>query len=226
MRLRDIAENADMTRSNALRMLQTLQELGYVRQSKDSSQYELTLRTFEIGARIVSRDSLVSAAQAVLVSLSEKVPDNILLTVRDGLECVVVDRIQSRTFVRTFAHLGVRTPLHVISGGKILLAYAPEDVIAEASKNLVKMTERTITDPVQLQAELETIRQRKFSLAVGEVNDVVKGVAVAVHGRNGEVAAALSISGPMGQLGPEKIDSYVQLLRTHASRIEADWHSR
>lgn len=223
MRLRDIAQQADITRSNAFHLLQTLQDLGYVRQCDNSTQYELTLKVFEIGARVISRNSLISIAHPILVDLSEKVPDNILLSVRDGIWSVVVDRIQSRTFVRTFAHLGARAPLHVVSGGKLLLAYAPEDVVAAACANLTRITDRTITDPKKLQGEISLIRKRGYALAIGEVNDVVKGVAVPVHSRHGDVAAALSISGPMDRLGPDKVETYVGLLRAHAAKIETAW---
>lgn len=223
MRLRDIAEQSDMTRSNAFRMLQSLQELGFVRQLDSSTQYDLTLKAFEIGARVLNRNSLVSIAHPILVELSERVPHNIILSMRDGLFSVVVDRIESRAFVRTFAFVGARAPLHLTSGGKVLLAFAGPEVIAAACANLVRMTERTITDPKRMEEQIATIREQGFATAIGEVNDVVKGIAVPVRSRHGDVVAALSISGPMEQLAPGLIETYFGYLRDHATRIEAAW---
>lgn len=223
MRLRDISDAAEMTRSNALKLLQTLRELGYVRQIENSTRYEMTLKTFEIGARRMASDSLVIAAHPVLQRLAEIVPHNVLLSVRDGLSSLVIDRIESRAFVRTFAYLGARAPLHVVSGGKLLLAFAPEQVIDEAARNLTKFTENTITDPDQLRAELARIRDTDIATAYHEVNDAAQGVSVPVRSRYGEVVAALGISGPFEKMDEATLQSNATLLKDHAARIEAAW---
>ncbi|MFV0244533.1 MAG: IclR family transcriptional regulator [Qingshengfaniella sp.] len=223
LRLRDIAAMADLTRSNAFRMLQTLRDLDYVRQAGDGSHYELTLRIFEIGARKVATSSLVSAAHPVLQRLSEKVSENVMLSVREGLSSVAVDRIESRAFVRTFAHLGARAPLHVVSGGKVLLAFASDEVIAQAAETLTRFTENTITDAAHLARELAEIRERGYATAFHEVNDAARGVAAPVRSRHGDVAAAISISGPMEDISPDLILRYAALLREHAILIEQAW---
>lgn len=223
MRLSDIARENGMTRSNAFTMLQTLQDLDYVRQCHDSTLYELTLKMFEIGARPVGRSGLVSVAHPVLMLLSEQAPENVILSVRDGTLGVVVDRIQSKAYVQTFAQLGARAPLHAVSGGKLLLAHAPEHIVDSVSANLKRFTDRTIVDPVALREELARIRTQGYAVTHGEINDYVKGVAYPVRDRFGLVAAALSVSGPMERLGPEKIEHYVDLLQRHAAKIEAAW---
>lgn len=223
MRLRDVSAQSEMTRSNAFRMLQTLRDLGYVRKTDNGSQYELTLKTFEIGARKVASNSLVSAAHPILQRLSEKVSENVMLSIREGLTSLVVDRIESSAFVRTFAYLGARAPLHVVSGGKVLLAFGHAELFDEMSGNLVRFTENTITDPVRLAEELKAIRERGYSTAFHEINDAARGVAVPVYSRLGEVAAAISISGPMEDLSQSLIDHYAALLKEHATQIEQAW---
>lgn len=223
MRLRDIARQAEITRSNALRLLQSMRDLGYVRQVENSTRYELTLKTFEIGARKMASDSLVTAAHPILLQLAETVPHNVLLSVREGLSSVVVDRIESRSFVRTFAYLGARAPLHAVSGGKVLLAFAPEEVIAEVSRNLEGFTANTITNPEKLAQELSSVRTRGYATTSKELNDVVQGISVPVRSRYGDVAAALSVSGPHQTVGAESIEQNVALLKLHAEKIEAAW---
>jgi DNA-binding IclR family transcriptional regulator len=223
MRLRDVAAAAEITRSNAFRMLQTLRDLDYVRQTVDGAQYELTLKVFEIGARKVALNSLVAVAHPVLQRLSEKVTENVMLSVREGMTSVIVDRIESRSFVRTFAYLGARAPLHAVSGGKLLLAYAPQEVIEAAAQNLTRYTENTITDRESLIEELDAIRARGYATAFHEINDAARGVAAPVRARHGEVAAALSISGAMEDFSPALIETYVGLLEEHAALIERAW---
>ncbi|WP_334191939.1 IclR family transcriptional regulator [Pararhodobacter sp.] len=223
MRLRDVAAATDMTRTNAFRMLQTLRELGYVDQTEDGAQYSLTLRLFEIGARRRASDTLVQVAHPVLQRLSGLVPENVMLSMREGMTSVVVDRIESRAFVRTFAYLGARAPLHAVSGGKCILAFESDEVIAEAEKTLTRFTERTITDRARLREELAQIRDRGYATAYHEVNDAARGVAVPIRSRFGRVAAAISISGPMPGYSPDLVEEYVRHLKTHAAMIEEAW---
>ncbi|NDW01893.1 IclR family transcriptional regulator [Salipiger sp. PrR002] len=223
MRLRDVSAAAEMTRSNALRMLQTLQELGYVRQAEGSSLYEMSLKAFQIGASRVSQDGLVTAAHPIVQELADKVEANVLLSVRDGAHCVVVDRIESRAFVRTFAHLGAREPLQAVSAGKVLLAYSSAAVFEMVAANLAPLTPRTIVTREALEAEMEKVRAQGFATTEGEVKQDAKGIAVPVRGRLGDVVAALTASGPLAQMSDEELHRYVALLRDHAARIEAAW---
>ena len=222
-RLSDIARMNGMTRSNAFHLLQTLQDLDYVRQVEDSTLYELTFKTFEIGARAASRNTLIAAAHPELVRLSERVPENVMLNTRDGLMNLAADRIESRSVVRTLAHLGARTPLQLVSGGKVQLAWAPESLVAQVCRNLVAVTERTVTDPEVLRAQLAQIRAQGYGVAIGEVNEAAKGVACPLRNRHGDVVAAVSIAGPMDRLGDELIAHYVTLLRETITRIETAW---
>ncbi len=52
-----------------------------------------------------------------------------------------------------FTVLGNRVPIHCTGCGKVWLAYQPESVFASivAEEGLPRYTERTITDPGQLQ---------------------------------------------------------------------------
>lgn len=223
MRLKDIADANGMTSSNTHRMLQTLQDLDYVRQCPESLTYELTLKSFEIGARAMRRDTLLSAAHPAMVTLSEQVGENVLLSVRDGTMNVVVDRIESRNYARTFAYLGARAQLNLVSAGKMLLAHAPEHIVDTVCRSLEKQSDLTVTDPDVLRADLVRIRAQDHAIAVGEVNGYVKGVACPIRDRHGLVVAALSVSGPMERLSPERIEEYVGLLRDQIRRIEANW---
>lgn len=223
MRLSEIARQNGITRSNAFNLLQTLQELDYVRQADDSTLYEITLRAFEIGARSLQRNSLIAVAHPFLLWLAEQVPENVMLNVRDGLFNVVADRIESRAVVRTLAYIGARGPLSAISSGKVLLAHAPDSVIDAVAHSLVAFTSRTITDPAALRAELARIRAQGYAVAIGEVNDDAKGVSSPLRNRHGDVVAAISIAGPMDRLSEALIAHYVALQQEAIRRIEAAW---
>ena len=66
----EIAELAGLARPTTYRMLQTLQQLGYVRNI--GGRFEVTPRVLRLGAGYLGRRSLAAKAQPVLDQLSEE----------------------------------------------------------------------------------------------------------------------------------------------------------
>lgn len=223
VRLREIAEASELTRTNAFRILQTLRDLGYVVQNDDGTHYELSYKLFEMGARKVGSNTLVNSAHDILLALSHELPENVMLSVREGLLSVVVDRIESRAFVRSFAYLGARAPVHTVSAGKVLLAHAPEAVIAEAAGKLTRLTEHTITTEAELRTVLQAVRDNGYATAQHESAMHACGLAVPIWSRFGTVLAALSVSSPTLDLSRDGVAAYVPILQDHAARIQRAW---
>jgi IclR family acetate operon transcriptional repressor len=96
--------------------------------------------------------------------------------------------------------------------GKMLLAIA-DDPAAEVAAlgTLQRFTERTVTEPLLLVAELEAIRGRGWSLNDGERDPGVRAIAVAVPHAGGP-AAAVAVQGPDVRLPDERLASVVALL--------------
>lgn len=118
-----------------------------------------------------------------------------------------------------FTMLGNRVPLHCTGCGKVLLAYQLDSVIASiiAEAGLPRYTEATITDPGQLQQELEMIRRQGYAVDNGEQEEGVRCFAVPIYNAKGKVVAAMSISGPSS-----RVDSrHVPTLLPHLKRISA-----
>ena len=65
---------------------------------------------------------------------------------------------------------------------------------------LVAYTERTITNPQALAAELVRVRERGYAEAVGERERDLNALAAPVIGRAGELAAILGLQGPAARL--------------------------
>src|SRR5882724_2773304 len=136
-----------MTRSNAHRLLQTLCTLGYVRHDPAHGQYESTLRLFELGAGVAMR-----------------LDENVILSVRDGHEVLVLDRVEGTRALRTYTPLGARSPMHSTSPGKLLLAYASPDVVDAVARALTKFSPQTIANRLQLDAEVARIHQQGYAV--------------------------------------------------------------
>lgn len=215
----ELGRELGISRSNAHRLLQTLAALGYVRQDQERRLYEPTLRLFELGSAVVAHQDIRTISQPVMRALGRQVDENVILSVRDGSEVVVLDRIEGTRTLRTYTPLGSRNPMHCTSAGKILLAHAPADIVDDVMGSLRKFTAHTIVTAAKLRAELQHIRMQGFAIAQAEWREDVGGVCAPIRQSDGSIAAALGVSGPIGRVNPARIKSLLPQLLAAANDI-------
>ena len=221
--LSDVARRADMPRAAARRFLRTLETLGYVRGSGDgtSRTYALTPRVLELGFSYLSALSLPEIVQPHLERLSRDVDESVSAAVLDGTDIVYVARVPTRRIMSVRITIGTRFPAYATSMGRVLLAGLPEgesDAAAAASP-LLPLTDRTVTDPGALRAELARVREQGWSLVDGELEPGLRSIAVPLRDRTGAVVAALNVSTSATRDTVDRVvDVYLPALRSAATR--------
>jgi IclR family transcriptional regulator, acetate operon repressor len=120
-----------------------------------------------------------------------------------------------------FTKVGMQLEAYCSGIGKVLLAHLPAHIQVEyiASGPFIALTDRTITDPVLLKAELEQVTAQGFALDDEEVVTGLQCVAVPVQNFGGEVVAAISASRAARADGWSWQDRNLTLLRAAASEI-------
>jgi DNA-binding IclR family transcriptional regulator len=114
----------------------------------------------------------------------------------------------------------MRWPAHATSTGKVLLAALSDEGLDALLKwPLQALTPRTITDRRALRRELQRVRDRGYATGIEELEPGYMAVAVPVHGRDGQVVAAVGIGGPRVRLDPERLAAIAKTLPQHAARI-------
>jgi DNA-binding IclR family transcriptional regulator len=106
-----------------------------------------------------------------------------------------VDFIPGGASVVSMARLGRPSVGHATAAGKVVLAFAG----AEPTE-LQPYTDRTITDPARLAAELAAVRDQGWAEAEGEREPDLNALAAPVRGRAGELVAVLGLQGPAARL--------------------------
>jgi DNA-binding IclR family transcriptional regulator len=163
-----------------------------------------------------------SAARPVLVELSETSRETVHLAVLDGDEVINVEQISGPHLVRDTNWVGRRTPLHCVANGKALLAFrSPAEIEQVLAGQLPRFTDRTITDPHLLRAELAAVRQCGYAQALGEIEDGLNAIAGPIRDASGAVIAAISVSGPAYRVTPDRIAELGALTRSAAVKISA-----
>jgi IclR family transcriptional regulator, pca regulon regulatory protein len=213
--LSDVARRAGIPRAAAGRFLRTLATLGYVR--SDGRLFALTPRVLELGFSYLSALSLPEIVQPHLEELSHEVGESVSAAVLDGSDVVYIARVPTRRIMSVRITIGTRFPAFATSLGRVLLAGLPEAAaraVVEASA-LDALTARTLTDPASLAAELDRVRAQGWALVDGELEPGLRSIAAPLHGRSGEVVAAVNISTSATR------DSVERLVEEHLPRLRA-----
>lgn len=211
MALSNLAEEIDLNISTVHRLLNTLRLRGFIEQEEDSGKYYLGLKTFEIGNAAKKNINLISIAKPYMQDLVDQCNETTNLAILDEGEVVYIEQVASTNMVKMFAQIGSRGPAYCTGTGKCLLAYEDPDKWSElfAKMEFRKFTDNTKVDSEVLRAELKEIRQRGYAIDRGEMEEGVRCVAAPIRNHEGEVIAAVSVSGPSIRLTEKYIEEEV-----------------
>lgn len=131
-------------------------------------------------------------ADPVLQRIGAATGETVNLAIPRGQSVVQIAQVDSRYMLGASNWVGVDVPAHCSALGKVFYAYGRIPVPAGT---LERRTPRTLTAG-QLRRELRAVRERGYASTRGELEPGLDAVAVPVHGHDGEVVAALSVSGP------------------------------
>lgn len=218
-RLPEVARASGITKTKVFRILKTLETNGYVIQEA-SQTFFLHQKAYLLGQQAKRQWDLARVARVELDALAEATKENVHLVVRDGLSSVVVDLRQSPHPIRMYAEIGRRGPLHAGGTPKVLLAFAPKDVLGRVLEDgLPPFTGETTTAPEVLLASLERIRQDGYHVALSDLDEGAFSIAAPIRNLKAEVIAALSVAGPVMRLNQTLEAQYIALVTQAAERI-------
>jgi IclR family acetate operon transcriptional repressor len=134
----------------------------------------------------------------VLAELMERTGETATLSLPGEREAMTVDSVPSRSSVVSMARLGRPSLSHATAVGKVMLAFGGGPLPRE--RDLVALTDRTITDRATLEAAVSEVRERGYATVFGEREVDVNAIATPVRDRAGGLAAIVGIQGPAARL--------------------------
>jgi DNA-binding IclR family transcriptional regulator len=191
--LTEIGRRTGLPLATAHRLVAELVRLHGL-EREEGGTYRIGVRLWEIGSLAPIRGGLRELAMPFMEDLYEATHENIQLAVRIGLQAMILEKISGRDSVQIVTRVGGRLPLHATGVGKVLLAYAPPEVLeAVLAQPLEPMVPGTIVDPDRLRADLDGVRSRGWSLTRDEMTVGAMSLGAPVRGPEGQVVAALSV---------------------------------
>ncbi len=221
----DLSNELGLNKSNIHRLVKTLCTLGYVSQCPDRS-YRASLKIWKLGTMVMNHTNLAQLATTAMNSLAQATGESVHLSVRDGLKVLYIEKIDSAQSVRAYTVRGGSAPLHCVATGKVLLAYNYDALRAPIAGTLEAFTPKTITTLKALDAEIASIRKTGLAINAGEYRADVGGIAAPILDDDGNVLAAIGISGPLSRLPRTKIKELSPLVSSAAASVSQLIRSR
>jgi DNA-binding IclR family transcriptional regulator len=190
--LTEIATAADLPVSTAHRLIGELEEWDALERDLDG-RYVVGRRLWKVGTLAPVARELREACLPAMQDLYEVTHENVQVAVREGMQALYIERIHGKASVRTLSRPGAPLPLHATGVGKVLLAWAPRDVVEACLQNLPSITRYTITERGRMLRELASVRRQGYGRTAEEMGYGTRSLAVPVLGPDGQVVAALGL---------------------------------
>src|ERR1700738_4260283 len=199
----DIARALGVHRSTALRLLATLERRGLVERAPSRAKYHLGLRLPQRASLVSGDFDLRNLARSVCAGLAETLGETVTLDVLEGGEIVPIEQASGSSSVVSVNWLGRRTPVHCTASGKVILAFA-DDIVRQRvlARPLEPLTPRSIVDVSELEKQLAAARIAGYARTFEELEMGLDAIAAPVYSADGEVVAAIDVSGPAHRLQP------------------------
>ena len=204
----EISSLVNLHKSTVHRLLSTLIYKGYVVQDEESSKYKITFKLFELGSKKVHKLDLLEISRPYTKMLMESVNEVVHLIIREETDIVYIDKVEANNTISMASRIGKRNPMYCTATGKAILAYLPEEEIREVwnKSKIVKLTKKTNTDFILFKKELQEVKKNGYAIDDEENEIGVKCVGAPIFDMNGDVVAAISVTGPVTRITDDKID--------------------
>ncbi|NLK63528.1 MAG: IclR family transcriptional regulator [Tissierellia bacterium] len=203
----EISDLVSLHKSTVHRLLSTLIYKGYVVREEETSKYKITFKLFELGSKKVHKLDLLKISRPYTKMLMESVNEVVHLIIREDTDIVYIDKVEANNTISMASRIGKRNPMYCTATGKAILAFLPEDEVLKVWNNskIIKLTKNTNTDFILFKKELQTIKEKCYAIDDEENEIGVKCVGAPIFDMNGNVVAAISVTGPVTRITDDKI---------------------
>ena len=216
--LGQLAGLMSVPKSTLMRLLDSMEANGYVLQVPAQRGYVAGSRSVELSLQILQGTNVRRDCRGVLRKLVGKLGETCNLTVQDAGRVLYIERIETTQLLRMHLDPGTWVPMHCTASGKLFLASMPlaerRHVLAGLALN--RHSPRTITDPVQLERELDEIAKRGIGVDNEEFVGGMIAVAVPVRNEDGRVVAAIACHAPTARVSLFELYAGVRHMREAA----------
>lgn len=219
--LTHLSDVTGMAPSTVHRLLTSLANHGMVMNDPDTGAWTIGLKAFEIGNAYLRFRKLGTISRPFLKQLMEESGETANIGIEEGGDVVFISQVESHAPMRAFFRPGRRGPIHASGIGKAILStWADKDVAhLLAGRELAHFTDKTRDSLPALLQDIQTIRQRGWSVDDEEHTLGMRCVAAPIFNEYGETIAGISISGPSVRINDERLSLLGPAVRERADAL-------
>lgn len=207
--LTEIAGQIGLHKSTVHRLLTTLEDRGFVIRDSATEKYRLGLKIWELSVHLAEGDDPAILLQPRMEQLRDQLGETVSLYLLDGTDRLRIQAVQSNQAIRRVAPVGARLPLFVGASSKVLVAYAGEAVLHQV---LESPEWPAGVDREEYMTQLDHIRDIGYATSYEEREPGAAAVSAPIFDRRGQLAAALSVSGPVSRMSPQTLKEFAPVL--------------
>jgi len=216
----ELIASTKVPRTSVFRLLNTLETLGYLEREQDGAvfRWNLGLKVLGLAHGKLSRLNLRKQIRDILEKLAETTDEYVQLCVLDHHKVVYIDDVKRPKPIALYGEVGIHLPINVSAPGMVLAAFLSEEgrerLLRE--ETFPKNTPKTVTDPNELRKILKKIAQQGFAIEVEQYGMGIYCVAAPIFNHNGDVIAAVNVTGSVSTLTGDRIGNLVQQVKSAA----------
>ncbi|WP_025679240.1 IclR family transcriptional regulator [Paenibacillus massiliensis] len=214
--LTEIAARIGLHKSTVHRLLTTLEDRGFVIRDEATEKYRLGIKVWELSTHMSQSDEPAVLLLPLMERLRDHLGETVSLYLRDGHERIRIQAVQSTQGIRRVAPVGARMPLSVGASSKVLVAFATEE---ERQSFRQEAEWGALLDDESYLQQLAEVRSIGFATSIEEREPGAAAVAAPILNRKGQLAAALSVSGPVSRLSAETLHEFAPIIMDAAKEM-------
>ncbi len=217
----ELSRRLDLPRASVFRLLQTLEQLGFVERVGESTSYKLGIAVLRLGFEYLASMELAEYGRPIIDDLCGSTGLSAHLVVRDGREVVFVAKSAGRSFMFNSVQVGARLPAHATVLGRVLLGDLAAQELADlyAGVALESFTAQTPTSLDALQQLVEADAQRGYGISQGGFEPGISTIAAPVFDEHQRIAAAIGLTVPSQRVEPAALEAIVAQVCDAATRL-------
>jgi DNA-binding IclR family transcriptional regulator len=218
--LTELAAASGLPKSTAHRLAAVLVDHGFLRIA--GHRYYLGYRLMELGELAKRQVRLPSLARRHMEATASSTYETLHLGELVGTDIIYLEKIESARGLQMRSRIGLASHAATTAMGKAIIAFQPETRWGEYFRDEPPRTPHTITSREAFVAELAATRARGFAFDREENELGICCVAAPVWDASGQAVAAVSISGAVVYIPPERLDALAQEVVACAAAISRE----
>ena len=221
VRIAETAKRFDMSNSSMSIFMNTLVASGLVYKDEMQKRYYISTGINKLAEAAEKHFSelIESLAREEMTELHQTFNENVMLAVISGTRSRYISRIQSNHLIQIVED-DMSYPLHATANGKVMLAFKDSEFVRKymGAVEWKPFTSKTITNPKDLEKELERIRASGYAVNRGEYETNIMAIAAPIESPGG-IVASIVVQYPTFRHDESELETYAPTLVSLATRI-------